>query len=166
MFSFFKSYYVDDTAFILLSRLEVIAASKLIVSHFRRFGLTIHTGSKRKNEGSKTEAIHFPRPGQESTAADMEDIEIDEDRFLTFCLKFKYLGSYFVPELNDTADITERISQARKLFGSMSKQLLGNKKIQVDIRRRLYQALVVNMYELQLVSNEWSTYVLVYSMNR
>jgi hypothetical protein len=33
-----------------------------------------------------------------------------------------------VPELNDTADITERISQARKLFGSMNKQLLGNKK--------------------------------------
>jgi hypothetical protein len=96
----------------------------------------------------------------------MEDTEIDEDRFLTFFLNFKYLGSYFVPELNDTADITERISQARKLFGSMSKQLLGNKKIQVDIRRRLYQALVVNMYELQLVSNEWSTYVLVYSMNR
>jgi hypothetical protein len=27
MFSFFKSYYVDDTAFILLSRGEVIAAS-------------------------------------------------------------------------------------------------------------------------------------------
>jgi hypothetical protein len=26
----------------------MIAASKLIVSHFRRFGLTIHTGSKRK----------------------------------------------------------------------------------------------------------------------
>jgi hypothetical protein len=36
-----------------------------------------------------------------------------------FCVKFKfkyilyYLGSYFVPELSDTADIsTERISQA------------------------------------------------------
>jgi hypothetical protein len=41
-----------------------------------------------------------------------------------------------VPELNDTADITERISQARKLFGS-NKQLLGNKKIPIDIRRRL-----------------------------
>jgi hypothetical protein len=57
----------------------------------------------------------------------MEDIEIDADRFMSFCIKFKYLGSYFVPELNDTADITERISQ-RKLFGSMNKQLLGNKR--------------------------------------
>jgi hypothetical protein len=125
MFSFFKSYWsaIRPSFF---SRGEVIAASKLIVSHFRRFGLTIHTGSKRKGEDSKTEAIHFPRPGQESSAADMEDIEIDADRFMS--IKFKYLGSYFVPELNDTADITERISQARKLFGSMNKQLLGNKR--------------------------------------
>jgi hypothetical protein len=47
-FSFFKSYYVDDTAFVLLSRGEVVTASKLIVSHFRRFGLTIRTRVKIK----------------------------------------------------------------------------------------------------------------------
>jgi hypothetical protein len=41
--------------------------------------------------------------------------------------------------------ITERISQARKLFGSMNKQLLSNKKIPIDVRRRLYQAIVVNI---------------------
>ena len=144
-FSFFKSYYVDDTAFILLSRGALIAASKPIVSHFRRFGLTIHTGSKRKNDDSKTEAIHFPRPGQVSSVADMADIVIDEDRFMSFCIKFKYLGSYFVPELNDTADITERISQARKLFGSMNQRVFSNKEIPIDICRRLYQAIVVNI---------------------
>jgi hypothetical protein len=144
-FSFFKSYYVDDTAFILLSRGELIAASKLIVSHFRHFGLTIHTGSKRKNDKSKTEAIHFPKPFHVSSAADKEDIVIDEDRFMSFCIKFKYLGSYFVPELSDTADITARISQARRLFGSMNQRVLSNKKIRIDIRRRLYQAIVVNI---------------------
>jgi hypothetical protein len=144
-FSFFKSYYVDDTAFILLSREELVAASKLIVSHFRRFGLTIHTGVKSKNEGSKTEAIHFPRPRQVSSAADTEDIDIDEDRFMSFCTKFKYLGTFFVPTLSDTADINLRISQARGLFSSMDKQVLSNKKISIDIRRRLYQAIVVNV---------------------
>jgi hypothetical protein len=56
-----------------------------------------------------------------SSAADKEGIVIDEDRFMSFCIKFKYLGSYFVPELSDTADITERISQARRLFGSISR---------------------------------------------
>jgi hypothetical protein len=36
--------------------------------------------------------MHFPRsrPGQESSVADMEDIEIDKDRFMSFCLKFTY----------------------------------------------------------------------------
>jgi hypothetical protein len=52
----------------------------------------------------------------------------------------------FVPELNgSTADITGRISQARHLFGSMNKQLLSNKNIPIDIRRRLYQVIVVNI---------------------
>jgi hypothetical protein len=109
-FSFLKSYYVDDTA------------SKLIVSHFQRFSLTIRTGSRRQREDSKTEAIHFPRPGQESSAADTEDIVIDEDRFMTSCTKFKYLGSYFVPDLSDTEDIRERLTQARKLFGAITNE--------------------------------------------
>jgi hypothetical protein len=53
-----------------------------------------------------------------------------------------------MPELHDdTADITERIlNQARKLFNSMNRQVLSNKRIPIDIRRRrLYQAIVVNI---------------------
>jgi hypothetical protein len=58
-----------------------------------------------------------------SSAADMEDIN---RRFMSFSSSSK-LRSYFVPELNDTADITERISQARKLFGSMNKHYWATK---------------------------------------
>ncbi len=36
---------------------------------------------------------------------DTEDIEIDDDRFMSFCTKFKYLGTYFVPKLSDKEDI-------------------------------------------------------------
>jgi hypothetical protein len=64
---------------------------------------------------------------------------------MTFCTKFKYLGSYFVPDLSDTEDITERLTQGRKLFGAIRKQLLCNKQIPIDIRRRLYQATVMNI---------------------
>jgi hypothetical protein len=42
-------------------------------------------------------------------------------------------------------DITQWISQARKLFKPMNRQELGNKQIPMDIRRRLYQAIVVNI---------------------
>jgi hypothetical protein len=94
---------------------------------------------------SKTEAIHFPTYKQEVSAAATEDIEIDDDGFMSFCIKFKYLGTFFVPNLSDMADITQRISQARQLFGSMNKQLLGNKRLSMDIRKRLYQAMVVNI---------------------
>jgi hypothetical protein len=44
----------------------------------------MHTGSRRKSEDSKTEAIHFPRPGQESSAADVEDTEIKDERHMSF----------------------------------------------------------------------------------
>jgi hypothetical protein len=64
---------------------------------------------------------------------------------MSFCLTFKYFGTFCVPKLSDTADITERISQARKLFNSMNQQVLSKKKIPIDIRRRLYQAIVVTI---------------------
>jgi hypothetical protein len=57
---------------------------------------------------------------------------------MPFCIKFKYFGTFFVPELSDTADITLRISQARNL-------LLSYKQIPVYFRCRLYQAIVVNV---------------------
>jgi hypothetical protein len=82
---------------------------------------------------------------RELLAADTEDIEIDDDRFMSFCIKFKYLGTFFVPSLSATADITKRISQARKLFNSINRQVLGDKHISMDIRKGLYQAMVVNI---------------------
>jgi hypothetical protein len=58
MFSFFKSYYVDvETAFILLSRGRVTPPPSLS-SHFRRFGLTIHT-SREKARDSKRRPFTF-----------------------------------------------------------------------------------------------------------
>ena len=41
-FSFCTSYYVDDAAFIFLDRKDIEDASPLIISHFTRFGLTVH----------------------------------------------------------------------------------------------------------------------------
>jgi hypothetical protein len=44
------------------------------------------------------------------------------------------------------ADTTiQRTSQARKLFSSMNEQVFRNKTIPIDFRRRLYQAIVVNI---------------------
>jgi hypothetical protein len=145
-FSFFKSYYVDDTAFLFLCRSDLDRAAKLIVSHFRRFGLTIHTGSRSAKESSKTEAMRFLINPKTTGAEDIpEDIEIDEDRFMSFCNKFVYLGSVFVPSLCDTTDIKARIGKARGLFYSMNKALLCNQSIPIRTRCHFYQAIVVNI---------------------
>jgi hypothetical protein len=60
-------------------------------------------------------------------------------------------GSYFVPELNDTADITERISQA-KAIRLHEQAITGQQKIPIDIRRRLYQV----DCEYNLGSESWA----------
>ena len=73
-FTFFQSFYVDDAAFILLSRSEAIAAIQTIVKHFKRFGLTVHTGSKSKNEKSKTKFEFIPGPGHIITNTDTDDL--------------------------------------------------------------------------------------------
>ena len=81
---FFKSYYVDDATFTLLNREDAIRATKLIVSHFKRFSLTVHTDSRSLEEGSKTEALYIPPPRkepctEEELLAATADIVIDDD---------------------------------------------------------------------------------------
>jgi hypothetical protein len=129
-FSFFKSYYVDDTAFLILKRSDLDKVAKLIASHFRRFGLTIHTGSRRANETSKTEDMRFIFAFKKTEAEGiLEDIERDEDRFMSSCNKFVYLGSVFVPSVCDATDIKACIGKTRGLFNSMSKSILCSQSI-------------------------------------
>ena len=64
-FSFWKSYYVDDAAYVFLSQKDIEDASKLIKSQFTRFGLTVHCGDRRNDGKSKTEAILIPPPGKQ-----------------------------------------------------------------------------------------------------
>ena len=97
-FSFFKSCCVDDAAFMLLNREDAIRATKLIVSHFKRFGLTAHTGNRSLGEGSKTEALYIPPPRkepytEEELLAATADIVIDNDQCMSHTDEFQYLGS-------------------------------------------------------------------------
>ena len=81
-FNFDKSFYVDDAAFIFLSRDDIERGGKLIQSHFRKFGLTVHAGDKTKKDKSKTEAMFIPGAGKKETTIDEEaDIMIGEQQF-------------------------------------------------------------------------------------
>ena len=67
-FNFDKCFYVDDAAFVFLSRDDIERGGKLIQSHFKKFGLTVHAGNKtKKNDKSKTEAMFFPEQEEKKT---------------------------------------------------------------------------------------------------
>ena len=73
---FNKSFYVDDAAFIFLLREDIERGGKLIQSHFRKFGLTVHVGNKtEKDDKSKTEAMFIPGAGKKED----ETTTIDEE---------------------------------------------------------------------------------------
>ena len=68
---------MDDAAFIFLSRDDIERGGKLIQSHFRRFGLTVHAGNKKKKDDkSKTEAMFIPGAGKKK---DANTTAIDEE---------------------------------------------------------------------------------------
>jgi hypothetical protein len=143
-FSFWKSYYVNNATFLFLSRENIEQASKLIMSHFKHFGLTVHSGDKRTKNPSKTEAMHNPRPFQQSTVEDTKEIMLGEDHFFTYCTKFNYLGTTFNPELNNSNDVQLRIDQASKAFYAMNNNVFRCKDISSKLRLRTYNAIIVN----------------------
>jgi hypothetical protein len=72
------------------------------------------------------------------------------------CIKFKYLGSYFVPELNDTGHHwTDQPSE--KAIRLHEQAITGQQNIPIDIRRRLYQAIVVNIALWEAKAGHWKS---------
>ena len=138
-FSFWKSFYVDDAAFLFLSRKDIEEGAKLIQPHFARFGLTVHCGDKRTGADSKTEAMFIPAAGKKATDADTADIYLNDHEFFGYCNKFKYLGTIFTPSLKDDADINKRITSAVGAFATM-KKVLCNSRIPVKLRVRIFDA--------------------------
>jgi hypothetical protein len=59
----------------------------------------------------------------------MKEIMLDEDCFFAYCTKFKYLGTTFTPDLNNSNGIQLRIDQASKAFYAMNKNVFRCKEI-------------------------------------
>ena len=53
--------YVDNGAFVFISRYELEISARLVFETFAKFGLQMHIGLAEK--ASKTECVFFPAPG-------------------------------------------------------------------------------------------------------
>ena len=144
---FNRSFYADDAAFIFLSRADAIAGCKVIVEQFARLGLTVHLG--RGASKSKTEAMYIPvkregKNAEEQAVLDdliksqTADIYIDDERFIRFTNKFKYLGTVIDFRLSEEANVKELLRRARyKVFHQM-RSILTNRAFPLKLRAQLY----------------------------
>ena len=88
--------------------------------------------------------MHIPRPGQKSTTEDTAKVMLNEHEFFGFCKNFKYLGTHFDDSMDDSEEIKKRIQKATAGFAVM-KNLLQNKSIPIILRKRTYDATVLNI---------------------
>jgi hypothetical protein len=96
---------------------------------------------------SKTEILYIPtncKREYSSFGDEIEDISIDEDRFVSYCSDFKYLGSEIDYKLIDDHDVNKRITKARQLFYAWREEVYQDQDLPVEYRVKLYTALVVN----------------------
>ena len=168
LFDFWRSLYADDGAFVYTSREDMIRGTSLLHAHFKRFGMLMHTGTHatatQSGSKSKTEAMFFPSDSTIKEHAQLEDNdprsleEYTKDKwadfdllgvdgeYISFTNKFCYLGTIISSDLSDDADISRRIQQASKAFGSLSAGVFCNwKHLSPQIRRQLFMAIVISL---------------------
>jgi exonuclease III len=144
VFSFYRSLYADDGAFLLTSRADLDEAVPAIFSVMKAFGLTMHVG--RNGKPAKTEAVFYPSAEKARCPDPLDtcDIEVDGG-IVSFTDKFKYLGSIIASNLRDDAECDARISAANKAFGALKRQLFNVRGIETRAKKHAYEALVLSL---------------------
>ena len=142
--------YADDSAFIFLSKANLIAGTILVQQTFAQFGLEVHLGcTNTPKSTSKNEAMYFPSHSKPIDKIEEEIVNgqfvIPGDKFVEFTHRFKYLGTYITQDLSDNTDIDKRILSASKNFNAQGKEIFRNRKISLHICCCLYIATTVNI---------------------
>jgi hypothetical protein len=155
-FDFWLSLFADDCAIFFNSRADLITGSSYLYNHLRKFGLLMHVGNGAVP--SKTEAMYFPPPRVEYSAADTSRIDVCDPSgapvgFIDFTREFKYLGSIVHYSLSSEADVDKRIKSATAAFGAL-KNVFTNRHLDLKLKGRIYVALCLSI--LLYGSEVWS----------
>ena len=91
---------------------------------------------KREENVVLEEQLYFNSP-------ETDDVEVLGGR-VTYCLHFKYLGSFLSYNLRDDYDISNRILQANKSFGAM-KEFYGRPEVTLRSKKLFFRAVQINL---------------------
>ena len=144
------SEYADDTAMLFDSRQSAVKYCPLLVSHFKQYGMEIHTGDERDPEKkSKTEVLFvsappssYKDPGTYDNV-DLGVIPLGGGRFFPVVSQFCYLGCLLTRDCSDDADVQNRIDKAAGAFGSVRREIFSNQCICFGAKLLLYEGLIL-----------------------
>ena len=143
--------FADDAALLWATRQDLCAGSQLVIEHLRRYGLEVHTGTEKVL--SKTECQFFPAKGETQEDGDTSPVQLGGGRLLSFCTKFKYLGTTIPSDLDPAVEITTRLGKAQGAFRVM-RRVLTDRKLALQTRAKIYKVLVLTV--LLYGSESWA----------
>ena len=141
------SLFAEDCVKFFNSRADLEKGASYLFNHLRKFGLQVHVG--KGDNPSKTEAMYFPPPRVEYSAADTSRITVLDSigtpvGFVDFTKEFRYLGSIIHHSLTSDADVDKRIKSATAAFGAL-KNIYTDKHIDLKVKGRIYVALCLSI---------------------
>ena len=149
-FSVDDSEYADDTAVVFETRSDVVTYSPLLMNHFEKFGMEIHTGDLlNPDKPSKTEVLFVSKPPKTYNdpssfdGADLSPILLGNSKFFPIVDKFCYLGCMISRDCKDNIDVAHRIKKASNAFGAMRKSLFSSRGITIEAKGTSYQSLIL-----------------------
>ena len=147
-FSFQDSEYADDTAIIFESRYDLEIGVPLIMNHFVRFGMEVHSGPLQPREESKSVVLYCSKPpsmykeADTYDNADLSDVILGR-RYIPIVDEFVYLGTVINRDCTDEADVNRRIQKAGNAFGSLRKCLFSSTRIKPEVKGKVYETYIL-----------------------
>ena len=143
------SEYADDTAVLFTARESLQSSTPIMITHFNRFGMSIHVGTQEKQ--SKSEVLFVAAPPtvyanpDTYDGANLSNIELGGDTFMPVVAKFPYLGSTLTRDCRDDADVAKRIEAAGGAFGALRKCIFASPNIGFTAKSAVYVALILSI---------------------
>ena len=144
------SEYADDTAVLFESRQDLERFSPLLIDHFNRFGMEVHTGDENHPEKPpKTEVLFVAAPKWSYTNPssydnqNLDHVTLNDGKFLPVVDKFCYLGTTLSRDCSDNDDVSLRIQKAGNAFGSLRRCIFSQHRVSVSVKRTVYEGLIL-----------------------
>ena len=150
-FSVPDSEYADDTALPFPARCVLEKMAPLLMKHFERWNMEIHSRALGSAKGSKPEVLFCAAPPRcysnpaTFDGADLSDIQLPDGRSMPVVDKFCYLGSWITRYCGNALDVDSRLESAGKAFGALRQCIFRSTSMSFEAKCAVYERIVFSI---------------------